>query len=177
MASLMKIKNIIAPLTANNNGIIYNVIRTKVYTNFDYMPGPRPKTEEEMKKAAKKYGLHPAEYKLYPDDGMHPVGDYPHLPDIGTGLKDPYYPYDYPDERRNYGETIHHEINIMGEERCDIGEKPWISYRTQTLILLATTIVMFGLSYLCEPYPMFRPALKQQMYEPGAAHYTFEPAK
>lgn len=70
------------------------------------MPGPRPKTEEEMKKAAKKYGLHPAEYKLYPDDGEHPVGDYPHLPDIGNALKDPYYPYDYPEDRRNYGETV-----------------------------------------------------------------------
>lgn len=70
------------------------------------MPGPRPKNEKERLKAAKKYGLHPDEYKPYPDDGMHPFGDYPELPMIGVGLRDPNYPYDYPDERRNFGEVV-----------------------------------------------------------------------
>lgn len=52
----------------------------------------------------------------------------------------------------------------MGEDRCDVGEKPWISYRKQSAILLASAVIMFGLTYLCEPYPMFRPAVSKFIY-------------
>lgn len=39
--------------------------------NKDFAPGPLPKTEEERRAAAKKYGLLPEEYRTYPDDGKY----------------------------------------------------------------------------------------------------------
>lgn len=36
--------------------------------NKDFKPDPLPKSEEERRAAAKKYGLLPEEYKTYPED-------------------------------------------------------------------------------------------------------------
>lgn len=49
--------------------------------NYQYKPGPYPKTPEERAAAAKKYGLTMEEYQPYPEDQGY--GDYPKLPDIG----------------------------------------------------------------------------------------------
>ncbi|XP_057325476.1 NADH dehydrogenase [ubiquinone] 1 beta subcomplex subunit 8, mitochondrial [Microplitis mediator] len=176
MASLVKIKSLIAPLTTKHNRVIYNVIRTKVMTNYDYMPGPRPTNEEEHKKAAEKYGLHPAEYKLYPDDGMYPLGDYPQLPYQPVSARDPYYPWDQPDEKRNYNEPIHAEINLLNEDRTDYGEKPYIGYWTAPLAFWGFVAVYCFLNYIADKYPLFRPVLEKQIPQPGVVHYTFEPA-
>lgn len=74
--------------------------------NKDYEPELHPpRTAEEIAAAAKKYNLHPAEYEAYPEDGTG-IGDYPKLPDIGADLKDPYYPWDIPELKRNFGETV-----------------------------------------------------------------------
>lgn len=72
------------------------------------MPGEFPKNEEERRKAARKYNLHPDEYIPFPDNdkwGMN-RGDYPNIPTIGHAVKDPYYPWDLPGERRNHMETV-----------------------------------------------------------------------
>lgn len=37
--------------------------------NKDWKPGQYPKTDEERRAAAKKYGLLPEDYKPYPDEG------------------------------------------------------------------------------------------------------------
>lgn len=73
--------------------------------NKDFKPGPYPQTAEEKAAAAKKYGLTPTEYEPYPDDGMG-HGDYPKLPLISTDQKDPYYPYDFPELKRNFNEPV-----------------------------------------------------------------------
>lgn len=85
----------------------YNVIIfvSASYWVEDDMPKPYPKTQKERLEAAKRYGLLPHEYEPYPDDGMG-KGDYPHLPDIGADSKDPNYPWDYPEYRKNYGECV-----------------------------------------------------------------------
>lgn len=73
---------------------------------MDYMPELEPpKTKAELEAVARKYNLHPSEYVPYPQDGTRP-GDYPHLPDIGNELKDPNYPYDYPELKRNFNEAV-----------------------------------------------------------------------
>ncbi|CAD6216380.1 GSCOCG00004536001-RA-CDS [Cotesia congregata] len=177
MASLMKIKSLIAPLTTKQTRVIYNVVRTKVMTNWDYMPGPRPKNEEEHKKAAEKYGLHPAEYKLYPDDGMRPVGDYPMLPYEPVSLRDPNYPWDCPDDKRNFEEPIHAEINLLNEDRTDYGEKPYIGYRQGPWTFWGFVAVYAMLFLIADQYPNFRPVLEKQIPQAGKVHYTFEPAK
>lgn len=76
--------------------------------NRDWQPGPYPKTEEERIKAAQKYNMHPDEYVPYPDDDPKGFckGDYPDLPLIGNAAKDPYYPYDIPEQKRNHNETV-----------------------------------------------------------------------
>lgn len=74
--------------------------------NKDYKPGVFPKTDEERAIAAKKYNLLPEEYKPYADNGLG-YGDYPELTGgLGVEARDPYYPYDYPELKRNFGETV-----------------------------------------------------------------------
>lgn len=73
--------------------------------NKDWKPGPYPKTEAERLAAAKKYGLLPQDYEPYPDDGTG-YGDYPKLPVVSADARDPFYNWDYPDQKRNYGETV-----------------------------------------------------------------------
>lgn len=74
--------------------------------NKDYKPGPYPKTEAERAAAAKKYNLLPEEYKPYADNGLG-YGDYPALHGgLGVEARDPFYPYDFPELKRNLHETV-----------------------------------------------------------------------
>lgn len=89
---------------------MFQTIRISPFTvagwNKDYKPGPYPKTDKEREAAAKKYYLLPEEYKPYADNGLG-YGDYPK---VGGGLgienKDSYYPYDYPEHKRNLNEPV-----------------------------------------------------------------------
>lgn len=71
----------------------------------DYKPTAFPKTAEERKAAAAKYGLSPEEYDTYPDNGLG-LGDYPKLPLISDDVKDPFYPWDNPELKRNFNEPV-----------------------------------------------------------------------
>lgn len=80
--------------------------------NKDYKPAAMPKTEEERLAAAKKYYLLPEEYKPYADNGLG-YGDYPKLEGgLGIEARDPYYPYDFPELKRNLHETVSKFTNI-----------------------------------------------------------------
>ncbi|XP_018428430.1 PREDICTED: NADH dehydrogenase [ubiquinone] 1 beta subcomplex subunit 8, mitochondrial-like [Nanorana parkeri] len=48
----------------------YSSVRAAHDLPSHLMPGPYPKTPEEMAAAAKKYNLPLADYKPYPDEGM-----------------------------------------------------------------------------------------------------------
>ena len=73
--------------------------------NKDWKPGPYPVTPEEKAAAARKYGLRPDEYKPIPDDGIG-AGDYPDLPLVSAESRDPYYPWDHPEHRRDFMEPV-----------------------------------------------------------------------
>lgn len=74
--------------------------------NKDFMPAPFPKTDGEREVAARKYNLLPSEYKVNPDDGFG-FGDYPKIEGgLGVEARDPYYPYDFPELKRNFGEPV-----------------------------------------------------------------------
>lgn len=75
------------------------------------MPGNYPKTEEERARAAAKYGIPVEEYKPVPDDGEG-AGDYPDFPLVAADAKDPYYPWDFPELKRNYNEVVSFLITI-----------------------------------------------------------------
>ena len=78
--------------------------------NYQYMPGPYPKTVEEREAAAKKYGMTIEEYQPYPESMGY--GDYPKLPDIGEDSRDPHYPYDNPELKRNFNEPVSLKITL-----------------------------------------------------------------
>lgn len=85
--------------------------------NKDFKPAKFPETDKEREAAARKYGLHPAEYQPYPNDGLG-YGDYPKLADTPVEARDPYYPYDFPELKRN----LHEPVSDLGES--DVGVLP-----------------------------------------------------
>lgn len=86
--------------------------------NYQYQPGPYPKTLEERAAAAKKYNLSLDEYEPYPEDMGY--GDYPKLPEVGIESKDPYYPYDNPEYKRNFNEPVSLNYLIYFGKYCTI---------------------------------------------------------
>lgn len=73
--------------------------------NKDYLPGHYPKTEKERSLAAKYYDVPLQEYKPIKDDGEG-AGDYPDFPLMSQDSKDPYYPWDNPEHKRNFNEVV-----------------------------------------------------------------------
>ncbi|CAH2068412.1 unnamed protein product, partial [Iphiclides podalirius] len=119
---------------------VAGIICARNHWNFQYKPGPYPRTPEERAAAAKKYGLTIEEYQPYPEEMCY--GDYPKLPDIGSDSKDPHYPYDYPELKRNFNEPIHASQEIYGEDRYDISMKPRFSLTHQWLWFLGAIAII-----------------------------------
>ncbi|XP_014211981.1 NADH dehydrogenase [ubiquinone] 1 beta subcomplex subunit 8, mitochondrial [Copidosoma floridanum] len=143
----------------------------------DYVAESVPKTLEERYAAAKKYNLHPKEYKLHSEDEYYGIGDYPKLPFKGVAVRDPYYPYDLPEYKRNFNEPVHFDIDMLGEDRCDIGLKERYSKKA---IIFSTLLIfgcLFGSSYVSLYVPMFQPVAEKQYPWIGKAYYTFEELK
>ncbi|CAG7837846.1 unnamed protein product [Allacma fusca] len=98
-------------------------VRHGGHWNADWMPSLKlPKTEEEKKAAAKKYGLIPADYKTYPDDGTG-YGDYPKIDIVSGESRDPHALWDMPELKRNFGEPFHVEADLYTEDRVDYNRK------------------------------------------------------
>lgn len=85
--------------------------------NKDWKPGPYPVTPEERQAAARKYGLRPDEYRPVPDDGIG-AGDYPDLPLVSAESRDPYNQWDYPEHRRNFGEPVSVQNQVLSDVSC-----------------------------------------------------------
>ena len=67
------------------------------------LPDQRPLNEAEIEAAAKKYGMRPEHYKAF-DDPYH--GDYPDVPYRPMTDRDLYYPWDYPETQRDFGDFV-----------------------------------------------------------------------
>lgn len=98
------------------------IISVRNHWNKDFKPGPYPTTQKEREAAAKKYGIPIEQYEPYPDDGQG-YGDYPKLKNESIELRDPYYPWDYPEHKRNFGETFHANHDLYSEDRFNTGKK------------------------------------------------------
>ncbi|XP_064628716.1 NADH dehydrogenase [ubiquinone] 1 beta subcomplex subunit 8, mitochondrial-like [Lineus longissimus] len=155
------------------------------YWNKDWAAGPVPKTPAEKAAAAKKYGLLEKDYEAYPDDGFG-WGDYPKLPYVSGDSRDPYYDWDIPELKRNFGEPLHIEADIIGEDRWD----PNFDYRYSLGEQLRWFVGLVGglvvLYILTMPYPNFTPTMQKEMpYKLNEEtrewelqkHYTFEPVE
>ncbi|XP_059471338.1 NADH dehydrogenase [ubiquinone] 1 beta subcomplex subunit 8, mitochondrial [Neocloeon triangulifer] len=161
--------------TGKNGAITFQAVRSAGGWNKDFAPGPYPKTEEERRAAAKKYGLHPDEYQPYPDDGFG-LGDYPKLPDISGESKDPFYNWDFPEHKRNFGDPIHVHADAYGEDRWNISAKPSVPYSKQILVCIGFIGSLVGIYYLTYDFKLYRPVLPKQLPAQGT-HYTFEQAE
>lgn len=172
MASIVKVMNS-SQFTNFRRAVVHQIIRT--HWNKDWKPGPYPETPAERVAAAKKYNLSPEEYEPYPDDGMG-RGDYPKLPDTSVESRDPYYPWDFPEHKRNFGEPLHLHVDMYGEDRFDVSSKPRFSLAQQVLSFLGVFGGFAAVYYWLEDKKMFRPALPKQYPYKEETHYTFEAA-
>lgn len=75
---------------------------TKYVSPTFWRPGPVPRTPEEHKAAAEKYNLEPEDYRPHPNFNC----DYPDMPVVALGNRDPFYPWDNYHIRRNHGEPV-----------------------------------------------------------------------
>ncbi|XP_039962333.1 NADH dehydrogenase [ubiquinone] 1 beta subcomplex subunit 8, mitochondrial [Bactrocera neohumeralis] len=161
-------------LQAANPMLFQHVARGMAGWNKDYKPAQIPKTEKDCTAAAKKYYLLPEEYRPYADNGLG-YGDYP---DLGKGLgiesKDPYYPYDFPEHKRNLHETLHADIDLYGEDRFSQAEKPRFTNSQYWLSFVGVMSGCLALYYWLENYRMYRPVAVKQYPGDGRKHYTFE---
>ncbi|XP_035743401.1 NADH dehydrogenase [ubiquinone] 1 beta subcomplex subunit 8, mitochondrial-like [Vespa mandarinia] len=132
-----------------------------------------PTTEEEIKEAAEKYNLHPREYKAYEPDGFG-FGDYPKLPYIGADARDPYYPWDFPEFRRNFNEPVHIEEDQIGEDRYAAGVRTPLSGLEVVLMFVGTMTTLGIVYWIFEYYPWFQCVMQKQYPKAGVTHYTFE---
>ncbi|XP_061428837.1 NADH dehydrogenase [ubiquinone] 1 beta subcomplex subunit 8, mitochondrial [Lethenteron reissneri] len=142
------------------------------------LPGPYPRTPEEVAAAARKYNMHPSDYKPYPDDGMG-YGDYPQLPEKSQHEKDPSYHWDSADLRRNWGEPMHFEFDMYTRNRVDTTPLlvPWHTMCKQLFGFIGGMMLFF---WLGNQFPLFRPVLPKQypftgLYEEKGGDPTKKP--
>ncbi|KAG5262751.1 hypothetical protein AALO_G00278470 [Alosa alosa] len=134
--------------------------RTAAGLSKDALPGSYPKTPEEIAAAAKKYNMTVQDYQPYPDDGMG-FGDYPKLPDRSQSERDPWYSWDHPDLRRNWGEPMHWDFDMFIRNRVDTSPTP-MDWRTMSGTLLGFVGFMLFMFYVGEVFPSYQPVAPKQ---------------
>uniref|UniRef100_T1JCK7 NADH dehydrogenase [ubiquinone] 1 beta subcomplex subunit 8, mitochondrial n=1 Tax=Strigamia maritima TaxID=126957 RepID=T1JCK7_STRMM len=147
---------------------------TRLYWTKDWKPGPYPKTPAERAAAAKKYGLLPEDYEPYPDDGLG-LGDYPKLPVVSGDHRDPFGDWDFPRQKRNFGEIIHADVDSHGEDRIDLNLKTYPAANTKALIFISTMVIWVGFCWVDSKYKYYHPVMPKQLYKEGVVHYLLEP--
>ncbi|XP_029312308.1 NADH dehydrogenase [ubiquinone] 1 beta subcomplex subunit 8, mitochondrial [Cottoperca gobio] len=128
-------------------------------TNND-LPGKYPTTPEERAAAAKKYSICVQDYEPLPDKGEG-YGDYPMLPDRSQHERDPWYKWDHPDLRRNWGEPMHWNFDMFIRNRVDTSHTPvpWSSMCKQLFGFIGFMLFMF---YLGEKFPSYQAVAPKQ---------------
>ncbi|NP_001279421.1 NADH dehydrogenase [ubiquinone] 1 beta subcomplex subunit 8, mitochondrial [Callorhinchus milii] len=129
----------------------------------DMLPGPYPRTPEERAVAAKKYNMRVEDYEPYPDDGMG-FGDYPKLSDRSQQERDPWYKWDAPDLRRNWGEPMHWDFDMFIRNRVDTSPSPvdWNTMVKHLGLFMGFMLFMFWFGEVCPSYQPVAP--KQYPY-------------
>ncbi|XP_047465145.1 NADH dehydrogenase [ubiquinone] 1 beta subcomplex subunit 8, mitochondrial [Mugil cephalus] len=126
----------------------------------DSLPGPYPKTPEERAAAAKKYNMRVEDYEPYPDNGEG-FGDYPKLPDRSQHERDPWYSWDHPDLRRNWGEPMHWDFDMYIRNRVDTSPSP-VPWSTMCKHLFGFIGLMLFMFYLGEQFKSYQPVGPKQ---------------
>ncbi|XP_070802110.1 NADH dehydrogenase [ubiquinone] 1 beta subcomplex subunit 8, mitochondrial [Pituophis catenifer annectens] len=142
------------------------------------LPGTYPKTPEEQAAAAKKYNLTLEDYKTYADDGLG-YGDYPRLPDQSAQEKNPWYEWDYPDLRRNFGEALHRNFDLYVRTRVDTSPTI-ISWHIMKRYFWGFIGIMLGMGLVGEVFPAYQPVGPKQfpyhnVYLENRTNHNIEP--
>ncbi|XP_065299888.1 NADH dehydrogenase [ubiquinone] 1 beta subcomplex subunit 8, mitochondrial-like [Dermacentor albipictus] len=147
--------------------------------NKDWCPKPAPQTEEELRAAAKKYRMLPEDYKVRDQSEGLTWGDYPKIPTVPAGSRDPEEDYDFPYLRRNYGEPINIYMDAYTLERLDLQRQRTPMWK-QIAMFLGTVIGFWYLSNLFNrpEFPKIGVDLgPPQRPNDGVVHYTFDPVE
>jgi len=156
--------------------------------NYLWKPAAYADTDEKRIAAAKKYGMLLEDYKQYdPVTEMDVMaGDYPKLPESSAMeyLRDPYYPWDIPQYRRNYGEPLHENWHAYRETRfTDMdGTLPY-TRKHMLMFQILWFFMLYCLWRVCEGDfgipKMTRPVGVEQLthglYKPGTRYPSEEP--
>ncbi|GAA6097802.1 NADH dehydrogenase [ubiquinone] 1 beta subcomplex subunit 8, mitochondrial, partial [Tachysurus ichikawai] len=88
-------------------------------------------------------------------------GDYPALPHRSQHERDPWYQWDHPDLRRNWGEPMHFDFDMYIRNRVDTSPSPvdWSTMCKRFLGFFTFMMVMFGLG---EVFPAYQPVAPKQ---------------
>ncbi|XP_046888277.1 NADH dehydrogenase [ubiquinone] 1 beta subcomplex subunit 8, mitochondrial [Hypomesus transpacificus] len=124
------------------------------------LPGPFPTTPEEKAAAAKKYNMRVEDYEPFPDNGEG-YGDYPKLADRSQHERDPWYKWDHPDLRRNWGEPMHWNFDMYTRNRVDTSPSP-VDWGTMVKHLGGFIGFMLLMFYLGETFPSYQPVAPKQ---------------
>lgn len=156
-----------------NTSVLLTAARNHSHWEKDYYPGPFPRTEKERAAAAQKYGIPVEEYKPIPDGSW---GDYPDFPQISGDSKDPYYPWDMPELKRNFNEVMHENFDNIREDRvdCNLEDNLRVSLYEMSIIFFCTVAIFCGLAEIFENFKMSIPQIPKQYPYKGKTHYTFE---
>ncbi|EDW86368.1 uncharacterized protein Dwil_GK17672 [Drosophila willistoni] len=174
MSALMKSACLAQKVLVANPSLARLAVRNLAGWNKDYKPAAYPKTEKERLAAAKKYYLLPEEYKPYADDGLG-YGDYPKVGGgWGAEAKDTYYPWDFPEHKRNLHEPVSVDHDLYGEDRYSQAEPPRFSNSYYFVSFLGVMSGCLALYYWLEDKKMYRPVAEKQYPGNGVKHYTFE---
>uniref|UniRef100_A0A914L638 Uncharacterized protein n=1 Tax=Meloidogyne incognita TaxID=6306 RepID=A0A914L638_MELIC len=172
----------------------------------DHMPGNYPKTEEERRAAAIRYGLRPEDYTPYPpEDLKNHIGDYPDAGIVTAEHRDPYDYYSDFHQRRNWNEPVMRQAMRYRVERCtftglrDDLHTPMASISLLSQLLLPIVIFFMVMLYNGEtarkvrdwcfvrwfnakfpkqyPYDFMRAFPNQDPRDYPILNYSFEPAE
>ncbi|XP_054718293.1 NADH dehydrogenase [ubiquinone] 1 beta subcomplex subunit 8, mitochondrial-like [Uloborus diversus] len=142
--------------------------------NKDWKPGPYPRTEEEKIAAARKYNLLPEDYEPYPEE--EGFGDYPKFPPLHMEDRSDFEAYDFPHLKRNFGEPVHPDMEILLEDKINWTKKldPPI---WKMFLYVATGFSIYTLIMLWDnAHPYNHRKVPKQYPLTGQTSYTFEPA-
>jgi len=156
--------------------------------NYLWKPGPVPRTEEARLAAAKKYGMIQEDYENYPVGSDEMCGDYPKLPLVYEAHKDPYYAWDYPEQRRDYNEPLHIDHDMYRETRYTPPDQFTKKTYRQMATMLGMVVAFWAFGFWIEKpennggwFPVKKqPVLEhkyQPRYKPFRTDYSFEPAE
>ncbi|XP_071502195.1 NADH dehydrogenase [ubiquinone] 1 beta subcomplex subunit 8, mitochondrial-like [Diadema antillarum] len=101
------------------------------------------------------------DYEPYADDGWG-WGDYPKLPKQHSEDRDPHGDWDFPEERRNFGEVLHIEQDLFMRQRPNIYKERKYPMWKQCLILAGILGTLGTLGILGQKYKYFLPVAPKQ---------------